>query len=54
MGFQIISVYLRDGRRIDNVGIVGGTVAGVNGKDEIPFAEEDIVDIKVMNAPQRH
>lgn len=54
MGYQIVSVFLRDGRRFDKVTIVGGTIADINGKNDIPFTEEDVVDIKVMNAPQRH
>ncbi len=54
MGYWITSVFLRDGRRIDNVTIVGGIVTEVDGKPEIPFTEEDIVDIRVMNVPRRH
>lgn len=54
MGYQIVSVFLRDGRRIDNVAIVGGIVAGVGGKKEIAFTEDEIIDIKVMGAPVRH
>ncbi len=54
MGYWITSVFLRDGRKIDNVTIVGGIVTEVDGKPEIPFTEEDIVDIRVMNVPRRH
>lgn len=54
MGYQIVSVFLRDGRRFDRVTIVGGIIADIDGKAEIPFTEEDVVDIRVMNAPQRH
>ena len=55
MDYQIVSVFLRDGRRFDNVAVIGATlIKEVNGKSEIPFTEEDIVDIRVMNMPQRH
>ncbi len=54
MGYWITSVFLRDGRRIDNVTIVGGIVTEVDGMKEIPFTEDEIVDIKVMNTPRRH
>ena len=54
MGYWVTSVFLRDGSRIDNVTIVGGIVTEVNGKKEIPFTEDQIVDIRVMNTPPRH
>jgi hypothetical protein len=55
MDYQIVSVFLRDGKRIDNVTILGAViVAGVNGSKEIPFTEDEIVDIRVMNSPRRH
>jgi len=52
--YWITTVFLRDGRQINNVTIVGGLITDVDGKKEIPFIEEEIVDIRVMNVPKRH
>jgi hypothetical protein len=47
MCYQTASITLRDGRVIDDVLIIGGTVAEVRGCDTIPFSVEAISDIKV-------
>ena len=49
MGYQTASITLRDGRVIDDVLIIGDTVAEVRGCDTIPFSVEDISDIKVTH-----
>jgi hypothetical protein len=49
MGYQIVSVTLRDGRQIDQVMIVGGIVTEIAGQKEIPFTEDQIVDIRVTH-----
>ena len=49
MGYQIVSVFLRDGKWFDRVTIVGGTITEIDGKQEIPFREEEITDIKVTH-----
>ena len=49
MGYQIATVLLRDGTQIENVIIVGGVVTDVAGKKDIPFSEEQIIDIKVTH-----
>ena len=49
MGYQIASVVLRDGRRFDQVLIVGGVLTEIGGKKEIPFAEQEIVEIQVTH-----
>jgi hypothetical protein len=49
MGYQTAAVTLRDGRVIDDVLIVGGTIAEVRGSDSIPFSAEDISDITVTH-----
>ena len=49
MGYQIVSVFLRDGRRFDRVTVVGGRITEVDGKKQIPFGEEEIADIKVTH-----
>ena len=52
MGYQIASVFLRDGRRFDSVTITQGVITQIDGKKEIPFKEEDIEDIRVTH--ERH
>jgi hypothetical protein len=47
MGYQIASIFLKDGRRFDRVTIVGGYVTKVGESLEIPFQEEDIENIIV-------
>jgi hypothetical protein len=49
MGYQMVSVYLHDGKRFDRVTVVGGTITEISGKKEIPFGEEEIADIKVTH-----
>jgi len=51
MDYQIVSVFLRDGRRIDKVTILGSKLIGeVDGESEIPFTVDEIIDIKVMHS----
>ena len=47
MGYQVASVYLKDGRRFDRVMIVGGTIAQIDDDPSIPFAESDIERIVI-------
>jgi hypothetical protein len=49
MGYQTASITLRDGRVIEDVLIVGGTIAEVRGCETIPFSAEDISDITVTH-----
>lgn len=49
MGYQTASITLCDGRTIEDVLIVGGTIAEVRGHDNIPFCAEDISDITVTH-----
>jgi hypothetical protein len=49
MGYQIASVLLKDGRRFENVLIVGGVVARVGDSEDIPFGEEDVADLVVTH-----
>jgi hypothetical protein len=49
MGYQIASVFLRDGRRFDKVAITQGVITQIDGKKEIPFKEEDCEDIQVTH-----
>jgi hypothetical protein len=49
MGYQTASITLRDGRVVDHVLIIGGTIAEVRGFESIPFSAEDIADITVTH-----
>ena len=50
MDYQVVAVTLRDGRRIEDVAIVGGRIIGeVRGHDSIPFEPEEIMDMEVTH-----
>jgi hypothetical protein len=49
MGYQIASITRQDGRVIEDVLIVGGTITEVRGYDTIPFSIEEICDITVTH-----
>lgn len=45
MGYTVVSLVLRDGRRFDQAIIDSGWLSTVRGLPDIPFIEEDIADI---------
>jgi hypothetical protein len=49
MGYQVVSVLLKDGRRFDRVGVNSGYITRIKDMTEIPFAEEDIQEIIVTH-----
>jgi hypothetical protein len=49
MGYTIVSVTLKDGRRFDQVVIDSGWLAGVRGLPDVPFRESDIAAIKATH-----
>lgn len=49
MGYQIVTVRLRDGRAFDDVVVVGGLITQVPGSNGVPFSEADISDIVVTH-----
>jgi hypothetical protein len=49
MDYQIVSVFLKDGRRFDQAVIVGGHITKIKGIKDIPFSEEDIAEILVTH-----
>jgi hypothetical protein len=49
MGYQSVTVRLRDGRAFDDVVVVGGLVMRVPGFESVPFSEADISDIVVTH-----
>jgi hypothetical protein len=49
MGYQVATVILRDGRQFRRVMIVGGIITEIDGKKDIPFADDQIADIRVTH-----
>ena len=49
MGYQIVSIVLKDGRKFNQVAIVEGIVAEIRGLKDIPFNEDDISQIIVTH-----
>jgi hypothetical protein len=45
MGVHRVRVKLNDGRTFDNVMVAGGRVAGVLGRDEVPFEASQVVAV---------
>ena len=49
MGYQIASVILKDGRRFDQVVIVGGIIGQIKDIEGVPFTEEQIDQVIVTH-----
>ena len=50
MGYQVVAVTLRDGRKIEDVAIVESHIIGeVRGHTDIPFEPEDIVSMELTH-----
>lgn len=47
IGYQVISVELRDGRRFDQVLASEGCIIEVRGHKEIPFEPNDVASVQV-------
>ena len=45
MGYQVVSVVLKDGQKFDQVAIVEGRITEIRGRKDIPFTEDQIVQI---------
>jgi hypothetical protein len=45
MGYQVVSVVLNNGKKLDQVVIVEGRITQIRGFGDIPFAEEQIAQI---------
>jgi hypothetical protein len=45
MGYQVVTIVLKDGKRFDHVVVVQGQVSGIRGRKDIPFGEVDIAEI---------
>lgn len=49
MGYQVISIILKDGKRFDQVVVVEGYITQIRGVDGIPFSSDDIAQIIVTH-----
>ena len=49
MGYTIVSVMLRDGRRFDQVVVDSGYLCRVRGLSDVPFTENDVAEIKATH-----
>lgn len=47
IGYQVVSVELKDGRSFDQVATSEGCIIEVRGYKEIPFAAEDVASVTV-------
>ena len=45
MGYQVVTVILKDGKKFDQVAVVEGQIADIRGRKDIPFTEEEIAEI---------
>lgn len=45
MGYPVVSVVLKDGKRFDQVAVVEGRITGMRGRKDIPFTENEIAKI---------
>ena len=49
MGYQVVSIRLKDGRRIDNVTVVGGVISKLPATAPDWFSDDEIADIVVTH-----
>jgi hypothetical protein len=50
MGYQVVAVTLRDGRRIEDVAVIESHIIGeVRGHADIPFEPDDIADVELTH-----
>ena len=45
MGYQVISVVLKDGSRFDQAVVIEGQITEIRGYDDVPFCEDQIAEI---------
>ena len=50
IGYQIVSVELKDGRRFDQVIASEGCIIQVRGYDDIPFAPHEVASVAVNHS----
>jgi hypothetical protein len=54
VGYQVVTIQLKDGHRFDGVTVTGGVIASVDGTGDLPFSESDIAAITVTHERGKH
>ena len=50
MDYQIVAITLKDGRKIEDIAIIGHSIIGeIRGHDDVPFDPNEIVSIEVTH-----
>jgi uncharacterized lipoprotein YajG len=49
MGYQVVSIVLKDGRKVDQVAVVEGRITEIRGRQDIPFTKDQIAQIGVTH-----
>jgi hypothetical protein len=49
MGYQVVSIVLKDGKKYDQVVIVEGQITKIRGLKDIPFNEDEISKIIITH-----
>ena len=45
MGYQVVSVILKNGEKFDQVAVVEGRITEIRGRKDIPFTQDQIAQI---------
>jgi hypothetical protein len=54
MGYQVVTIVLKDGRKVENVTVSGGVITDLPPETEGTFTENDIEDILVTHAARTY
>jgi hypothetical protein len=50
MGYQVVAVTLKDGKKIEDIAVVQSSIIGeVRGHDDVPFDPNEIVSIELTH-----
>lgn len=49
MGYQVVSIVLKNNKRFDQVIVVEGQITEIRGRKDIPFTEDQIAEIIVTH-----
>jgi hypothetical protein len=45
MGYQVVSIILKDGTTFDQVVVVEGRITQIRGRNDVPFVEDQIAQV---------
>ena len=49
MGYTVVSITLKDGRKFDQAIINSGYLTQIRGRTDVPFSEADVAEIKATH-----